>query len=602
MIFSNSPHRYQSMVRLLNLCYDSRLKGQKGEVKPDSLAVPEVRILRPILLLILLQFTIPTASYGQERSYARSVVMTDRGIVATSHYLASQAGAQVLAKGGTAMDAAIAANAVLGVTEPMNNGLGGDLFLIYSDAKTGKLYGLNASGWAPRGLSIEFLAKQAITSMPRSGIQSVTVPGAVEGWSQAHQRFGRLPWKDLFAPSIYYAEHGYAVPEIIHDYWVVNQSRVQETDEARRVFLPGGKPPEIGDRFFNPDLAKALRLIAEQGRDAFYKGEIAQAIVKTSAALGGTMQLDDLAEFSAEWVEPISIDYRGWKIYELPPNGQGMAALEMLNIMGRLQPDPGGPQGTVELHKKIEAMKLAYADLYRYNADPRFAKVPVQGLLSTAYAAQRASLIDPNKANCNPGPGSPETSNTVYLAAVDKQGNIASLIQSNFAYFGSGIVVSGMGFLLQNRGGLFVLDPGHPNALQPRKRPFHTIIPAFMEQGDLHIGFGIMGGPNQPLAHVQFVSNMVDYSMNIQAALEAPRFTVTRNTVSCDIAIESRVKPEVLQALRDKGDNLIVQKEYSTLMGRGQAVVHNSKSGMNSASSDPRADGVAEPEPPEIRF
>jgi gamma-glutamyltranspeptidase/glutathione hydrolase len=558
-------------------------------------------MLRPIFLLLLV-LSLTMELFGQDRAYGRSVVMTDRGIVATSHYLASQAGAQILSRGGTAMDAAIAANAVLGVTEPMNNGIGGDLFLIYWDAKTGKLYGLNSSGWAPRGLSVEFLAKRGITSMPEDGIHSVTVPGAVEGWSQSHQRFGRLPWKDLFAAAIYYAEHGYVVPEIIHDYWVEEEAKLQKTSESRRVFLPGGKAPEIGVKFSNPDLAKALQLIAKQGRDAFYKGEIAKAIVSTSASFGGTMQLDDLADFSAEWVEPISIDYRGWKVYELPPNGQGMAALEMLNIMSTFQPDAGGPQGTVELHKKIEAMKLAYSDLYRYNADPRFAKVPVQGLLSKTYAAERAALINPNKANCNPGPGSPATSDTVYLAAVDKDGNIASLIQSNYASFGSGVVASGMGFALQDRGALFVLDPGHPNALQPRKRPFHTIIPAFMEQGDVHIGFGIMGGPNQPLAHAQFVSNLVDYGMNIQAALEAPRFTVAGNKVSCDIPIESRVKPEVLRALRDKGHNLIVRGPYTTAMGRGQAVMHNSKSGMNSGASDPRADGVAEPEPPEIHF
>jgi gamma-glutamyltranspeptidase/glutathione hydrolase len=535
---------------------------------------------------------------AQDRSYGRSVVMTERGIVATSHYLASQAGAQVLAKGGTAIDAAITANAVLGVTEPMMNGIGGDLFLIYWDAKAGKLYGLNASGWAPRKLSLDVLAKQGITSMPRDGIHSVTVPGVVDGWSQAHKRFGRLPWKDLFSPAISYAENGYAVPEIIHDYWVAEQPKMQKTGEARRVFLPGGSAPELGAKFSNPDVAKALRLIADKGRDAFYKGEIAQAIVKTSNAFSGTMQPEDLADFSAEWVEPISIDYRGWKIYELPPNVQGMAALEMLNIMGTFQPEAGGPQGTVELHKKIEAMKLAYADLYRYNADPKFAKVPVAGLLSRDYAAQRAKLIDPNKANCNPGPGSPSTSDTTYLAVVDKDGNIASLIQSNYSGFGSGIVVEGMGFVLQNRGALFVLDPKHPNALEPRKRPFHTIIPAFMERGDVRIGFGIMGGANQPLAHAQFVSNFVDYSMNLQAAMEAPRFTVAGNSLSCDIVIESRVKPEVLQALREKGHNLMVRKEYTSLMGRGQAVMHNAKTGMNSAASDPRADGVAEPEPP----
>jgi gamma-glutamyltranspeptidase / glutathione hydrolase len=547
-------------------------------------------------LLAILLFTMPALAAAQDRSYGRSMVITDRGIVATSHYLASQAGAEILTRGGSAMDAAIAANAVLGVTEPMMNGIGGDLFLIYWDAKSGKLYGLNASGWAPRKLSIEFLAQHGITSMPHEGIHTVTVPGAVEGWSRAHERFGRLPWKELFQSAIHYAEQGYAVPEIVHDYWVGDEAKMQKTGEARRVFLPGGKAPELGAQFTNPDLGKALRLIAEQGRDAFYKGPIAQAILQTSAAFGGTMQLDDLAEFSAEWVEPISIDYRGWKVYELPPNGQGMAALEMLNIMSNFQPDKDGPQGAIEMHKKIEAMKLAYSDLYRYNADPRFAKVPVQGLLSPEYGARRSALIDPERANCNPGPGHPATSDTTYLTAVDKEGNIVSLIQSNYSAFGSGVVVNGMGFPLQNRGALFALDPQSPNALQPRKRPFHTIIPAFMERGDLHIGFGIMGGANQPLAHAQFVSNLVDYGMNVQAAMEAPRFTVTGSQVTCEIAIESRVKPEVLQALKNKGHNLLVRKEYTALMGRGQAILHNSKTGMNFAGSDPRADGVAEPE------
>jgi gamma-glutamyltranspeptidase/glutathione hydrolase len=555
---------------------------------------------RQILLLSILIFSMTYRASTQDRSYGRSVVMTDQGIVATSHYLASQAGAQVLAHGGSAMDAAIAANAVLGVTEPMMNGIGGDLFLLYWDAKAGKLYGLNASGWAPRKLTIEFLAQHGITAMPHDGIQSVTVPGAVDGWSQAHKRFGRLPWKELFMPAIYYAEHGYAVPEIIQDYWIDEETKLRKTEEATRVFLPGGKVPELGARFTNPDVAGALKLIAEKGRDAFYKGEIAQAIVSSSTALGGTMELQDLADFSAEWVEPISIDYRGWKVYELPPNVQGMAALEMLNIIEKFQPDKDGPRSVVELHKKIEAMKLAYADLYRYNADQRFAKVPVMGLLDKAYAAERAAKIDPDKANCNPGAGHPAASDTTYLAAVDKDGNIASLIQSNYSGFGSGVVVKGMGFALQNRGALFSLDASHPNALQPRKRPFHTIIPAFMERGDVHIGFGIMGGANQPLAHAQFVSNFVDYGMNIQGALEAPRFTVTSGQVSCDILIESRVAPDVIQALRKKGHNLIVRGEYTALMGRGQAVVHNSKTGMNAAASDPRADGSAEPEP--IKF
>jgi gamma-glutamyltranspeptidase/glutathione hydrolase len=557
---------------------------------------------RQIFLLVILSHLLlgsATPLLAQDRSYGRSMVINDGGIVATSHTLASQAGAQILARGGSAIDAAIAANAVLGVTEPMMNGIGGDLFLLYWDAKTGKLYGLNASGWAPRGLSIEYLKQKGTLQMPQAGIDSVTVPGAVEGWAKAHARFGRLPWKDLFTPAIYYAEHGYPVPELIDDFWEGDAQTLKQTPEAERIFLPGGKVPEVGEMFANPDLGKTLQLIAEGGRDVFYRGEVAQSIVSTSAALGGTMQADDLADFSAEWVEPISITYRGWKVYELPPNGQGMAALEMLNIMGTLQPDKAGPLAPMELHDRIEAMKLAYSDLYRYNTDPRFAKVPVKGLLADDYARQRAALIDPEKANCTPASGSPARSDTTYLAAVDKDGNIASLIQSNYDAFGSGVAVKGRGFMLQDRGALFLLDPSHPNALAPRKRPFHTIIPAFMEQGDTHIGFGIMGGANQPLAHAQFVSNIVDYGMNIQAALSEPRFTVqpTEQGIGCNILIESRVPQQTLKELEQKGHNFKVRKEYSTAMGRGQAVLHNSKSNVNFAASDPRADGSAEPEP-----
>jgi gamma-glutamyltranspeptidase/glutathione hydrolase len=501
------------------------------------------------------------------------------------------------------MDAAIAANAVLGVTEPMMNGIGGDLFLLYWDAKTKKLYGLNASGWAPQGLTIDFLEKRGITSMPEEGIHSVTVPGVVDGWAKAHKRFGRLPWRNLFAPAIYYAENGYNVPEIIHDFWIIGQNRLKQTPEAQRVFLPEGKPPVVGEKFSNPDLGKSLRLLAEKGPREFYEGEIARAILKTSAALGGTTQPADLAEFSSEWVEPISIDYRGWKVYELPPNGQGMAALEMLNIMATSQPDKQGPQGAVELHKKIEAMKLAYTDLYRYNGDPRFANIPVKGLLSKEYAEQRASLINPDKANCAVVNGTPAKSDTTYLAVVDKDGNIASVIQSVYDYFGSGVAVTGMGFILQDRGGLFVLDRSHPDALAPHKRPFHTIIPAFMERGDEHIGFGVMGGSNQPLAHAQFVSNVADYDWNIQKALSAARFTIrdTGEQIKCTILLESRVAPDVQVQLRRKGHDLVIRKDYSAMMGRGQAVLHNSSTGTNSAASDPRADGSAEPESLSVR-
>jgi gamma-glutamyltranspeptidase/glutathione hydrolase len=554
-----------------------------------------MRIFLLIGFLVLAQTLL-----SQDRPSARSMVITRYGIVATTHVQASQAGAQILARGGSAADAAIAANAVLGVTEPMMNGIGGDLFALYWDAKTGKLYGLNASGWAPKDLTVERLRARDVTRMPLYGIDSVTVPGAVDGWNKLHQRFGKLPWKQIFQPAIFYARTGYPVPELIHGFWQASVENLRSDPESRRVFLPNGRPPEVGEIFRNPDLANSLQQIADEGPGAFYRGAIADSILKTSQELGGTMSAADLSKFNSEWVEPISITYRDWKVYELPPNSQGMAALEMLNIMENFPPASDGPFGTKELHTRIEAMKLAYADLERYNADPRFAKVPVKGLLSKEYAKQRAGLIDAEKANCNVLPGNPPRSDTTYLSVVDREGNIVSLIQSNYEYFGSGITVRGRGFALQNRGALFSLDPNSPNVLAPRKRPFHTIIPAFMERGTEHIGFGIMGGANQPLAHAQFVSNFVDYGMNIQAALEAPRFTVSPQR-GCHIVIESRVGAETLKELSVKGHQLEVHEGFSTRMGRGQAVLHDSKTGINYGASDPRADGSAEPEPPPIQ-
>jgi gamma-glutamyltranspeptidase / glutathione hydrolase len=552
-----------------------------------------------VCLLSIVMLLFFRSAFAENRAHARSMVISRYGIVATSHVQASVAGAQILSRGGSAVDAAIAANAVLGVTEPMMCGMGGDLFAIYWEAESGKLYGINASGWAPRGLTPQHLAAKGVRSMPQAGIDAVTVPGAVAGWGALQQRFGRLSWKDLFQSAIFYAEQGYPVPEVIHAYWETSADWVMKDPESRRVFLPQGKAPELGAVFRNPDLAKALERVAEGGPDAFYKGDIGRAILATSQALGGTMASDDLADFSPEWVNPVSTTYRGWTIYELPPNGQGMAALEMLNLMETSPASPDGPSGVQELHKKIEAMKLAYADLYRYDADPRFHPVPVAGLLSKTYAKERAQSINPLEANCDVAPGKLPASDTTYLSVVDRQGNIVSLIQSNYEAFGSGITVQGMGFILQDRGGLFSLDPSSPNVLAPRKRPFHTIIPAFMEHGDLDIGFGIMGGANQPVAHAQFVSNLVDYGMNLQAALENPRFTVSSKR-GCNIVIESRVKAEVIDKLSSMGHKLEVEGEYSSAMGRGQAVMHDRKTKLNYGASDPRADGSAEPEPPPL--
>jgi len=536
---------------------------------------------------------------AQDRPYGRSVVASQYGIVATSEVQASQAGARMLERGGSAIDAAIAANAVLNVMEPMMNGMGGDLFAIYYDAKTGKLYGLNASGWAPRGLTVDHLHAKGITTMPQSGIDSVTVPGAVDGWAKLHGRWGKLPWKELFQPAIFYADHGYPVEEIISDYWKEEAAGLRKNPESRLVFLPDDKAPERGQVFRNPEVAHALTLVANQGEAPFYKGEIAKAILKTSSDLGGTMTADDLESYSAEWVEPIHITYRDWDVYELPPNGDGMAALEMLNIMERFKADPDGPRSPGELHTRIEAMKLAYADVKAYDGDPRFSKIPVDELLSKEFAARRAKQIDPARANCEVAPAALSKSDTTYFTVVDREGNILSIIQSNYSGFGSGITVQGMGFALQNRGGLFSLNPKSPDVLAGRKRPFHTIIPAFMQNGDQHIGFGIMGGMNQPLAHAQFVSNLVDYGMNIQAALEEARFTVSAK-LGCNLQIESRVGKATIDALTGMGHVLDVRDAYTAHMGRGNAVMHNSATGVNFGASDPRGDGAAIPEQPEF--
>src|SRR5260370_462873 len=551
-----------------------------------------------VLLFLLLASLLGPEAFAQDRSQARSMTYYGRGLVAPSRRPACQAGAQVLAGGGSAIDAAIAANATLGVVEPERGGIGGDLFVIYYEAKTGRLTGINASGWAPKGLSIDVLKSMGNTTMPQLGIQSVTVPGCVDGWAKLHQKFGKLPWKDVFAPAIYYAKNGYPVTEIIHETWHEETAKLAKDQNGRRVYLKNGESPKLGEIFRNPELGAAMELIANQGPSAFYKGAIAKAILKTSERLDGKMSAADLSEFQSEWVQPISTEYRGWKVYELPPNGQGLGPLEMLNILAQFPLASYAPRGVEELHAQIEAQKLTFDDLHRYLADPRMSKVPVEGLISRAYARERAKLIDADHARCEESPGQPETmaGNTVYLSVVDREGNIASLIQSVYQHFGSGVVVDDYGFALQNRGGLFELDPAHPNALAGRKRPYHTIIPAFMEKGDVHIGFGIMGGLNQTPAHAQFVSNVLDHGMNIQMALEAPRFTKLKFG-GCGVLIENRVPKQVRDALAAKGHQVTVTGDFSNQMGGGQAVIYNSATGVKYGASDPRKDGSAVPEP-----
>jgi gamma-glutamyltranspeptidase/glutathione hydrolase len=534
-----------------------------------------------------------------DRTQARSMVISQYGIVAAEQPLAARAGTSILEKGGNAIDAAVAANAVMGLVAPMMNGIGGDLFAIVYEAKTGKVYGLNASGWAPKALTPEFLRNKGQRWMPSSGIHSVTVPGAVAGWDALLSRFGRKPFAEVLAPAIAAAKEGFPVTEIFGNDWALTADDIGRNTETARVFLPAGRAPAVGEIFRNPDLAASFDEIASGGRDAFYKGPLSRRIIETSDKLGGTMTADDLGEFAAEWVEPLSTDYRDWTVYELPPNEQGIAALMMLNIMSTFPLPRWGHNSLDTLHAMIEAKKLAYADMLAYVGDPRFAEVPVQGLISPAYGKRRAALIDPKKANCKVGPGVPPYagSDTTYLTAVDRDGNMVSLIQSNFSLWGSGIAVEGGGFVLHNRGALFTLDPKSPNVLAPRKRPLHTIIPAFMSKGAVRIAFGIMGGFNQAQAHAQFVSNVADHGMNIQAAMEAARFT-KGSFAGCDLYAEARIPAAVVEALAKRGHEVRQLGDFADAMGTGQAVMHDDRMGVNYGASDPRADGQAIAEMP----
>jgi gamma-glutamyltranspeptidase/glutathione hydrolase len=530
----------------------------------------------------------------------RSIVTTRLGIVAASQPLAAQAGVRMLEQGGNAIDAAIAANAVLGLVEPHMNGVGGDLFAIVYEARTGRVHGLNASGWAPSGLTPEFLASRNLTRMPNTGIFSVTVPGAVGGWDALRARFGTKTFAELLAPAIWYAENGFPVTEVIAGEWAEAQRKLFATEEARATYLPGGRPPAFGEVFTNPNLARTLRRIAERGRDGFYRGETADAIVALSVAGGGTMTAADLAEFSAEWQEPISTTYRGWTVYEMPPQGQGIAALMMLNIMERYPLGQWGFHDPRTLHVMIEAKKLAYADMLQYVGDPLFSTIPVARLLSRPHAAARAGRLDLARASCDVAPAdlgeleSAHGGDTIYLTVIDQDGNIVSLIQSVYSAFGSGLVPSGMGFALHNRGALFTMEPGRPNTLAPRKRPLHTIIPAFMEKDGVRIGFGIMGGWNQSQAHAQFVANIADHGMTIQQALEAGRFT-KGSFRGCDVQVEALVPESSRNALKALGHDVRLVPPRSDTFGRGQ-VVMSTPAGVHFGASEPRHDGAAIPQ------
>jgi gamma-glutamyltranspeptidase/glutathione hydrolase len=563
-----------------------------------------MRTLSISLSLLLAAQTHLPAQEGEGREavrwQARSMTMTRYGIVAASQTLAAAAGAKILEAGGNAIDAAIATNAMLGLVEPTGNGVGGDLFAIVYEAKTGKLHGLNSSGWAPSGLTPEFLAAKGIGKMPQQGIYSVTVPGAVAGWEALHKKFGKLPWKALFAPAVHYAKEGYPVTELIANRWAIEVSKFK-SPEAASTYLIDGKPPVAGQIFSNRKLAATLSRIAEKGRAGFYQGPVAEALLAASREAGGTFTAADLAEFQPEWVEPITTKYRGWDVYELPPNGHGLAALSMLNIMERFPMAEYGHNTARGLHTMIEAKKLAYADMLRYTGDPRFSQVPVAAMIAKPLGEKHAAEIDPAKAVCRVTPPDLVSmsrlpgADTIYMTAIDREGNMVSLIQSNYAGFGSGVVPAGTGYMLQNRGGLFTLEPNQPNTLAPR--PLHTIIPGFFSHPDgRKISFGIMGGWNQAQAHAQFISNVVDHGMNIQAAMEAARFTKS-SFDGCDVQMETRVPAEVRAALTAMGHVIRETVPYSQAMGGGQAVMVDSKS-VHLGASDARKDGGAVPQSP----
>ncbi len=553
----------------------------------------------PCLALILLATCggaerVPLSARPIERDQGRSMVISQSGIVASESPLASQAGATILARGGNAIDAAVATHAVMTVVGPMWDGIGGDLFAIVYDAKSGKLYGINASGWAPAVQSLERLQRKGFRDMPQRGIESATVPGAVDGWQKLLDRFGRNKMNEVLAPAIQIAENGYPVTEWIALHFAADLGLLRADKNAAHTFLISDRAPRVGEVLRNPDLAWSLREIAEHGRDAFYRGKITERLLALSESQEGAFTAKDFADYSSEWVEPISTTYRGWTVYELPPNVQGIGALEMLNIMERFDLGQFGLNSVRALHLQIEAKKLAYADVLRYIADPRTAKLPVTGMLSKPYAAERAKLIDMNRANCGVAPGKPvpDAGDTTYLSVVDRDGNMVSLIQSNYAEFGSGLVADGTGFVLHDRGALFSFDAASPNVIAGRKRPLHTIIPAMMQKDQVRIAFGIMGGWNQAQAHAQFVSHVVDFKQNIQAALETARFTKL-SFEGCDVDIEDRMPPGTVAELESKGHKIEIHHGYSDTFGGGQAVMRDYATGVNYGASDPRKDGAA---------
>ena len=532
----------------------------------------------------------------------RSVVMAPHGMVATSHPLAAQVGLDILRKGGNAIDAAIATNAAIGLMEPMSSGVGGDLYAIVFEAKTGKLHGLNASGRSPYLIKREIFAKKKLKEIPLFGPLSWSVPGCVDGWAELNKRFGTMTLADLLAPSIAYAENGFPISEIIGQRWPATEKRLKKYPDSMKTYFSNGRAPRPGEVFKNPNLARSYRAIAEGGRDAFYKGAITQEIVAYSQKNGGLFSLKDFSDHTSTWVEPVSTAYRGYEVWQIPPPGQGIAVLQMLNILEGYDLKKMGPTSADYWHLFLEAKKLAYADRARFYADPDFVKLPTAELISKEYAERRRKLISMDKARTDVPAGDPklEQTDTIYLTVVDKDRNCVSLIQSNFHSFGSGMVPGNLGFALQNRGNLFALDDKHLNRLEPHKRPFHTIIPSMVTKDKKPwFVFGVMGGDMQPQGQVQVLINLIDFGMNVQEAGEAPRIehigSATPTGKEADkkggtAKAEIGIPIAVIEDLNRRGHHAVPVVRNG---GGYQGIMIDPKTNMLHGGSEYRTDGCA---------
>ena len=563
--------------------------------------IDSLNMMNKALGFILL-LTMTTSGYGYDRITgekfaSRSEVIGQNGMIATSHPLATQIGLDILKQGGTAVDAAIAANIALGLMEPTGNGIGGDLFAIVWDAKTKKLHGLNASGPAPKNISIDYFKQQGLTKIPSYGPLPVTVPGAVDGWVKLHERFGKLKFASLFEPTIEYAIKGFPITETIAYYLDRSQKRFENYPNFNEVWVKNGKMPQKGEIFKNPQLASTLKTIAENGREGFYEGPIAQTMVEFIQSQGGFLSYDDLAGFHSEWTPPVSSNYRGYDVWELPPNGQGIAALQILNILENYDLKTMGLYSSEYIHLFTEAKKIVFADRAKYYADPHFADIPVKELISKSYAKERAKLIDLNNVSATDEPGILKSGDTIYLTVADKYGNMVSLIQSNYRGMGSGMMPPGLGFMLQDRGELFSLDKNHRNALLGGKRPFHTIIPAFVtKEGKPFMSFGVMGGATQPQAHAQIIINMVDFGLNLQEAGDAPRIVHSGSSQPTDeimkdggtLSLETGFGKIIEDELAAKGHTIKYEKG---IFGGYQAIMF--KDGVYYGASETRKDGQA---------